>query len=80
MVKGHQEDRMPGSFKNGLVAATRLAEHMCRLITKYRPVMDAAIAAAVSAGAITSAQADSLHTWLDGASAACAVLKAITKY
>lgn len=67
-------------LKDGLVALTKITEHACRLLTKFRPKMDTAIAAAVAAGAITSAQQATLHAWLDATAGACAILKAITGY
>jgi hypothetical protein len=70
---------MPG-FKDGLVALTRITEHACRLLIKYRPKMDNAISIAVTTGAITSFQAGVLNTWLDGAQTACGILKIITGY
>jgi len=42
--------------------------------------METVIAAAVSAGHITAAQKLLLDSWLDGASAACDVIRIITGY
>ena len=70
---------MAGS-QAGLVAITKLVEHICRIITKYRAQMNAVIAAAVAAGSITSAQAAELEAWLDALTGVCAIIKLVTKY
>lgn len=68
------------ALRTGMAVATLILEHLCRVLTAYRPAMNAVIASAVSAGTITSAQAGTLGTYLDGAQAACAILKTITGY
>lgn len=68
------------ALRTGISAATKIAEHLCRLLTAYRPAINTVIAAAVTAGTITSGQAATAGTWLDGAQTACAVLKAVSGY
>jgi len=68
------------ALRTGLVILTLIVEHACRLLNTYRPAMNAAISTAVSGGVITALQAGTLHTWLDGAQVACAILKSITGY
>lgn len=68
------------ALRQGIVELTQIVKHICRILIKYRPVINTVIDAAVSGGHITSAQAATLKTWLDGASAACDVLKAVTGY
>jgi len=68
------------ALRTGIVVLTLIVEHICRLLTAYRPAMNVVIAAAVTAETITSAQATTINAWLDGAQAACAVLKAVSGY
>jgi hypothetical protein len=68
------------ALRTGIVVLTLIVEHICRLLNTYRPAINGVIAAAVSGGNITSAQATTLGTWLDGAQAGCAILKTITGY
>jgi hypothetical protein len=68
------------ALRTGIVILTLLVEHICRLLATYRTAMNAVIAAAVTGGSITSAQATVIGDWLDAASAACVVLKSITGY
>jgi len=68
------------ALRTGIVVLTLITEHICRLLNTYRPAMNAVIAGAVTAGSITSSQATTLGTWLDGAQAGCAILKTITGY
>lgn len=70
---------MAGS-QAGLVALTKLIEHGCRLITKYRAQMQALIDHAVSIGSITAAQGATLEAWLDALSGICAILRLVTRY
>lgn len=68
------------ALRTGIVALTLFIKHICHLLTTYRPAIDVVIAAAVSASTITSAQAASLKAWLDGAQAACDVVRAVSGY
>lgn len=68
------------AFRTGMVILTLLVEHICRLLATYRTAMNAVIAAAVTGSVITSTQATTIGTWLDGAQAVCAILKTITGY
>jgi len=66
--------------RTGIVALVQIVKHACRILTTWRVHIDAVIAAAVSAGAITSIQAGVLKTWLDGAQVACDILRTVTGY
>lgn len=68
------------ALRTGIVIVTLLVEHICRVLTTYRPAINGVIANAVTATTISSAQAATLETWLDGIQAACAVLKTISGY
>jgi len=68
------------ALRTGMAIVTLLVMHICRTLNAYRPAMNAVIAAAVTAGTITSGQATTIGTWLDGAQAACAILKTVTGY
>lgn len=67
-------------IKTGIVVATLIIEHLCRVLQSYRPKMDATIAAAVTGGAITTVQADILKTFLDGAQTACNIIRLVSGY
>jgi len=67
-------------LKTGMVIATLLIKHLCRILTTYRPVMNQVIAAAVAESVITDVQAAILNTWLDGAQTACNIIRDITNY
>lgn len=66
--------------KTGADAVAKALQHICIVITKYRPKLDAVIDAAAGAGAITSAQATIAHDFVSTASAACAVFQLIADY
>jgi len=68
------------ALRTGIVVLTLIVEHICRLLTAYRPAMNGVIAAAVTADTITASQANTIGAWLDGAQAACAILKAVSGY
>lgn len=71
---------MPLPIRTGIVVATVLIKHLCKVLTTYRPLMDQAIAAAVDAGHITTVQRDILATWLNGAQTACDVIRVVSGY
>lgn len=75
-----QKGRATLAQKTGMAIVTVLLEHELRVLTTYRPKMDAAIASALAAGTITSAQASFLSGFLDGVTQACTVMKQITGY
>lgn len=68
------------AVKTGIVAATLFVKSLCHVLLRYRPAMDAVIASAVSAGHITSVQAATLETWLNGAQAACDIIRTVSGY
>lgn len=68
------------AVKTGAASLTLLAKHICHLLTTWRPAINGVIAAAVAASVITPAQSVTLTAWLDGASAACDILRVITGY
>jgi len=68
------------ALRTGIVIVTLLVEHICRVLTAYRPAMNAVIQAAVTAGSISAVQRDILFTWLDGAQSACAIIKVVSGY
>jgi len=68
------------ALRTGIAILTVIVEHICRVLNAYRPAINGVISAAVTAGTITSTQASIIGTWLDGASAACAILKAVSGY
>lgn len=70
---------MAGSLA-GTVELTKLIEHACRLIVRYRSRMTGIINAGVINGAITGAQAATLSAWLDALAGICLILKALTGY
>ena len=70
---------MAGSFA-GLVEMTKLIEHMCKLVVKYRSHMSTVISAGVTAGLITAGQQTTLEAWIDGLTGVCAILKLLTGY
>jgi len=52
----------------------------CHILQVWRPTIDAAINGAVTAGNITSAQAATLTAWLNGAQAACDIVRLVSGY
>jgi hypothetical protein len=68
------------ALRTGIAALTVAVKHICKLLTTYRPAINGLIDAAVSGGHITSSQATTLKSWLDGASAACDVLRIVSGY
>jgi hypothetical protein len=68
------------ALRTGIVVVTLLIEHICRVLTTYRPAMNTVINQAVTAGHITSVQKDILMTFLDGANSACAIIKVVSGY
>ncbi len=69
-----------GASLGGTVEITKLVEHVCRLIVKYRSKIDHLIAAGVIGGSITSGQGATLTAWLDATQGACLIWKALTGY
>lgn len=68
------------TLRTGMAVATQIIKHLCRILQVYRPAMNDVIAAAVSAGHISAAQQLLLNSWLDGAAAACDVIRIVTGY
>jgi len=68
------------ALRTGIAAATIVIKHLCRILIAYRPAMDAVLAAAVTAGTITTTQRDILKTWLDGAQSACDIIRVVSGY
>jgi hypothetical protein len=66
--------------KTGADAVSKAVFHICRLITKFGSKLNAVIAAAETAGAITSAQAALASSLLSSAQAACTVWEAIAVF
>jgi hypothetical protein len=77
---GFQGGNMANQYRTGLVVMTKIVEHACRLITKFRPSMSAYIHAKFVAGVITSTQEANLESFLDSCLAICDVFKLITGY
>lgn len=71
---------MSGTLRTGIAALTVAVKTICRLLVTYRPAINGLINAAVTAGTITTVQRDILNTWLDGAQAACNVLRVVSGY
>jgi len=67
-------------LRTGIVALVLLVKHICRVLATWRTPISGVIASAVSSSLITSSQAATLNTWLDGAQTACDVLRTITDY
>jgi len=68
------------ALRTGIAVLTLIVEHICRILTTYRPAINGVIAQGVTAGVISTIQSQVLATWLDGANTACAVLKAVSGY
>jgi hypothetical protein len=68
------------TLRTGMAIATQVVKHLCRILITYRPAMDGVLAQAVTAGHITAAQKLLLDSWLDGAAAACDVLRLVSGY
>jgi len=68
------------AIKTGAAALTIFVKKICHLLTTWRIHINAVIAAAVTSGAITAAQATTLNLWLDGAQVACDILRVVTGY
>jgi hypothetical protein len=68
------------ALRTGMAIVTLLLIHMCRVLNTYRHAMDTVIEAAVVGGTITTEQSNTVNTFLNGAQAACNVMKAITGY
>lgn len=66
--------------KTGIVALVGFVKHICHLLVTWRGKIDGALDFAVTTGSITSSQAATVKTWLDGAEAACTVLRIVTGY
>ena len=67
-------------IKTGLVEITIIFIHMCRIWVKYTVKAEAAMAAAVTAGHITSAQKANFDQFASSMNDLCAILKAVTGY
>ena len=68
------------ALRTGIVILTLLVKHICRVLATWRTPISGVIAAAVTSSIITSGQAATLNTWLDGAQTACDVLRTVTDY
>lgn len=68
------------AVRTGLVVLTLILHHMCRLLATYRTAMNTALAAAETAGTITSAQHTTATAFLDSVGAACTVFELVTGY
>lgn len=66
--------------KSGADAVSRALEMICGTIKRYRTKLDAVIDAAETAGAITAPQAATAHTFVEVASATCAIFQAIAAF
>jgi hypothetical protein len=66
--------------RTGIAVLTVIVKHVCRLLTTFRPSIDQVIATAVANSLITSGQATTLKAWLDGAQAACDILRLVSGY
>lgn len=71
---------MTVALRTGMAIATQVVKHLCRILITYRPAMDGVLAAAVTGSIITAAQKATLDAWLDGASAACDILRLVSGY
>lgn len=66
--------------KTGADAIFIALRHVCRLITKYQTRLNAVVAAAASAGAITSAQQISINNFIATAVTLCSAFEALANY
>lgn len=68
------------ALRTGIVSLTVIVKSMCRLLATFRPAIEATLTAAVSGGLITTVDKDAVDAFLDGASAACTVLRVVSGY
>jgi len=68
------------AVRTGIAVLTIAVKGICRTLTVYRNAINGLIAAAVTGGVISSTQAAILGTWLDGAQAACDILRSVSGY
>jgi hypothetical protein len=68
------------ALRTGIAIATLFIKELCRVLNVYRNAINGVINAAVSAGTISSVQRDILFTWLDGAQAACDIIRIVSGY
>lgn len=68
------------ALRTGIAAATLFIKELCRVLRTYRPAIDGVVTTAVSGGLITAAQKVLLDSWLDGAQAACDVIRLVSGY
>ena len=66
--------------RTGADAIFKALQRICIVITRYRVKLDAVIDAAVTAGAITSAQATTAHDFVATAGSVCLVFNLIANY
>ncbi len=69
-----------GLFRNGLVEITVVVKHICKVVQKFGPSLPAAIDRAVTAGRITSTQADQAKAALAAITAACDIFRLASGY
>ena len=67
-------------IKTGLVEITVIFVHMCRLWVKYSVKAEAQLAAAVTAGKITSAQKANFDAFATTMNDLCTILRDVTGY
>jgi hypothetical protein len=68
------------AVRTGIVVLTVVVKHICHILTTWRPSIDGVVDAAVSGSVITSAQRDTLNSFLNLAQAGCDILRVITGY
>lgn len=67
-------------LRTGIVIVTVLVKHICHVLTTYRPRINEVIDAAVASALIEPGQATILKNWLDGAQAACDIVRLVSGY
>ncbi len=66
--------------KTGADAIFVSLKHICRVLTKYQTKLNAAVAAAAAAGAITSGQQAAINAFIAVAVATCSAFEALATY
>jgi hypothetical protein len=68
------------AIRTGIVALTLVVKHLCHILVTWRVAIDGVLAAAVGSGVITNTQKEIVDTFLNQATTACDILRAVTGY
>jgi hypothetical protein len=71
---------MTNTYRTGIATVTFAVNRICEIVRKFGPSLSAAIAAAVTAGHITSEQATAMNAFLVAAQATCDLWKKASGY